>query len=44
MTTTTARSIVREIVPRFYRRHTPTNGHAPEGAEYGVRPAVRPSR
>ncbi|NEA15415.1 hypothetical protein [Streptomyces halstedii] len=36
MTTTTARSIVREIVTRPYRRYTPTNGRAPQGAEYGV--------
>ncbi|KAB7835700.1 hypothetical protein [Streptomyces mobaraensis] len=36
MTTTTARSIVREIVTRSYLRYTPTNGRAPEGTEYGV--------
>ncbi|MFJ2778180.1 hypothetical protein [Kitasatospora sp. NPDC087315] len=36
MTTTTARSIVREIVTRSYRRYTPTNGRAPQGAEYGA--------
>ncbi len=34
--TTQARSIVREIVTRSYRRYTPTNGRAPEGTEYGV--------
>ncbi|MFD4247840.1 hypothetical protein ACFWP3_40625 [Streptomyces sp. NPDC058525] len=36
MTTTTVRSIVREIVTRSYRRYTPTNDRAPQGAEYGV--------
>ncbi|MEW1548425.1 hypothetical protein [Streptomyces tsukubensis] len=36
MTTTTARSIVRQIVTRSYRRYTPTNGRAPQGTEYGV--------
>ncbi|MFJ5071699.1 hypothetical protein ACIQC7_35315 [Kitasatospora sp. NPDC088556] len=36
MTTTMARSIVREIVTRSYRRYTPTNGRAPQGTEYGV--------
>ncbi|MEU9167795.1 hypothetical protein AB0D34_08370 [Streptomyces sp. NPDC048420] len=34
--TTQARSIVREIGTRSYRRYTPTNGRAPEGTEYGV--------
>ncbi|MFD4475938.1 hypothetical protein ACFWPU_07465 [Streptomyces sp. NPDC058471] len=34
--TTQARSIVREIVTRSYRRYTPTNGRVPEGTEYGV--------
>ncbi|MFI8089107.1 hypothetical protein ACIF9R_12430 [Streptomyces sp. NPDC086080] len=34
--TTQARSTVREIVTRSYRRYTPTNGRAPEGTEYGV--------
>ncbi|ELP65937.1 hypothetical protein ACOT81_38635 [Streptomyces sp. WI04-05B] len=34
--TTQARSIVREIVTRSYRRYTPTNGRAPQGTEYGV--------
>ncbi|MFF8917492.1 hypothetical protein ACF08M_30330 [Streptomyces sp. NPDC015032] len=34
--TTQARSIVREIVTRSYRRYTPTNSSAPEGTEYGV--------
>ncbi|WP_412075496.1 hypothetical protein ACLF6K_06120 [Streptomyces xanthophaeus] len=36
MTTTTAHSIVREIVTRSYLRYTPTNGRAPEGTEFGV--------
>ncbi|WP_328689850.1 hypothetical protein OHA74_12175 [Streptomyces phaeochromogenes] len=34
--TTQARSIVREIATRSFRRYTPTNGIAPEGTEYGV--------
>ncbi|MCJ0875639.1 hypothetical protein [Streptomyces sp. AP-93] len=36
MTTTTARSIVREIITRSYLRYTPANGRAPEGTDYGV--------
>lgn len=36
MATTTACSIVREIVTRSYLRYTPTNGRAPKGTEFGV--------
>ncbi|MFJ7280347.1 hypothetical protein [Kitasatospora sp. NPDC098663] len=44
MTTTTARSIVRAIITRSYRRYTPTNGRAPTLATGTPGESASPSR